>query len=82
MASTLVGMVVNYLGLSPIRALVLSSILCALISPPLLLLIVMLSNRRSVMGRHTNGVWSNVFGWTAFVLMTAATVAYLVTLFI
>ena len=81
-ASTLVGMVVNYLGLSPIRALVLSSVLCALIAPPLLLLVVMLANRRSVMGRYTNGLWSNLFGWAAFALMTAATVAYFVTLFI
>jgi len=51
-------------------------------SPPLLLLIVLLSNRRSVMGKYTNRPWSNIFGWAAFLLMTVATVAYFVTLFI
>ncbi len=72
----------NYLGLDPIKALVYSAVINGITSPPLLLLIVMLSNRRSVMGKHTNSAWSNVFGWAAFILMTVATIAYFVTLFI
>ncbi len=81
-ASTLAGMLFNYLGLDPIKALVYSATINGITSPPLLLLVVMLSNRRSVMGKFTNRVWSNVFGWSAFILMTAATVAYFATLFI
>ena len=34
------------------------------------------------MGKYTNRPWSNIFGWAAFALMTAATIAYFVTLFI
>ncbi|MGI8855186.1 MAG: NRAMP family divalent metal transporter, partial [Thermomicrobiales bacterium] len=49
-ASMLVGMLANYLGLDPIKALVYSAVINGVTSPPLLLLIVMLSNRRSVMG--------------------------------
>jgi NRAMP (natural resistance-associated macrophage protein)-like metal ion transporter len=79
--STLAGMLFNYLGLDPIRALVLSAVINGVTSPPLLLLIVLLSNKRKVMGRHTNGPWSNLFGWLAFALMSAATIAYFVTLF-
>jgi len=81
-ASTLAGMLFNYLGLDPIKALVYSAVINGITSPPLLLLIVLLSNRRSVMGKHTNSAWSNVFGWAAFILMTVATIAYFVTLFI
>ncbi|MGI8857945.1 MAG: divalent metal cation transporter, partial [Thermomicrobiales bacterium] len=72
----------NYLGLDPIKALVYSAVINGVTSPPLLLLIVMLSNRRSVMGKYTNRPWSNIFGWAAFALMTVATIAYFVTLFI
>jgi len=78
--STLVGMLANFLGLDPIRALVISAVINGVTAPPLLLLIVLLANRRAVMGRFTNGVWSNVFGWAAFLLMTIATVAYVITL--
>lgn len=81
-ASTLAGMLFNYLGLDPLKALVYSAVINGITSPPLLLLIVLLSNRRSVMGKHTNSAWSNVFGWAAFILMTVATIAYFVTLFI
>lgn len=81
-ASMLVGMLANYLGLDPIKALVYSATINGITAPPLLLLIVMLSNRRSVMGKYTNRPWSNVLGWAAFALMTAATVAYIVTLFV
>ena len=78
--STLAGMLFNFLGLDPIRALVLSATINGVTSPPLLLLIVLLANRRAVMQQYTNGGWSNLFGWLAFALMSAATVAYFVTL--
>jgi Mn2+/Fe2+ NRAMP family transporter len=81
-ASMVVGMLSNYLGLDPIKALVYSATLNGVTAPPLLLLIVLLANRRSVMGQHTNRPWSNILGWAAFVLMTVATVAYFVTLFV
>jgi NRAMP (natural resistance-associated macrophage protein)-like metal ion transporter len=80
--STLVGMLVNYLGLNPIKALVYSAILNGIAAPPLLLLIMLLANRRTVMGRFTNSTWSNICGWTCFVLMSAATIAYFVTIFV
>jgi len=81
-ASTLVGMLLNYLGLNPIKALVYSAIINGITCPPLLLLVILLANRKSVMGRFTNGKWSNIWGWGAFALMSVATVAYFVTLFV
>jgi NRAMP (natural resistance-associated macrophage protein)-like metal ion transporter len=80
-ASMLVGMLSNYLGLDPIKALVYSAVINGVTSPPLLLLIVMLANRRSVMGKYINRPWTNIFGWAGVVLMTIATVAYFVALF-
>jgi NRAMP (natural resistance-associated macrophage protein)-like metal ion transporter len=80
--SMAVGMLANYLGLDPIKALVYSAVINGVTSPPLLLLIVMLANRRTVMGKYTNRPWTNIFGWAAVGLMTAATIAYFVTLFV
>lgn len=76
--STLLGMDVTLLGLDPIKALLYSSILCGLVTPPLLFLIVMRSNCRSVMNRFTSNGWSNFWGRAAFALMSAATVGYMV----
>ncbi|MCA1668637.1 MAG: Nramp family divalent metal transporter, partial [Thermomicrobia bacterium] len=81
-ASTLAGMLFNYFGLDPIKALVYSAVINGVTSPPLLLLVVMLANRHAVMGKYTNRLWSNIFGWAAVALMTIATIAYFVTLFI
>lgn len=80
--SMIVGMLVNFFGLDPIKGLVFSAVLNGITSPPLLLLIMLLSNRRSVMGQHTNNLWTNIFGWAAFALMTAATIAYFAGFFI
>lgn len=63
----------------PIRMLFLSAVLNGILAPPLLVLIMLVSKNREIMGRHTNGPWLNVLGWTATVLMAAAAIALLVT---
>ena len=63
----------------PIRMLFLSAVLNGLLAPPLLLLIMLVSNNRNIMGEHTNGLWLNIFGWAATAAMTAAAVAFFLT---
>jgi Mn2+/Fe2+ NRAMP family transporter len=58
-------------GINPIKALVLTSTIYGFLAPPLLVLLLLVSNNRSVMGERVNGVWLNVLGWVA----TAATFA-------
>jgi NRAMP (natural resistance-associated macrophage protein)-like metal ion transporter len=78
--STLEAMLVGVIGISPFQALLYSAILNGLIAPPLLWILMRMSNRRDIMGEYTNGRLTNVLGWATFALMTVATVAYLVTL--
>lgn len=78
--STLEAMLVTVIGISPFKALLYSAILNGLIAPPLLWIVVRLSNRRDVMGEYTNGRWANILGWATFGMMTVATVVYLITL--
>jgi len=49
------------------------------VAPPLILLIVLLTNDRRVMGQLVNPPALRFLGWAAFVVMSAAAVAMLFT---
>jgi NRAMP (natural resistance-associated macrophage protein)-like metal ion transporter len=78
-AATLVGMAINYLGINPITALVLSAVLNGLVGAPLLILVMLVSNDRAVMGERTNGRLLNVVGWLTTIVMGVAAVALILT---
>jgi len=59
---TLLGIGMNFLGFNPMKALVGSGIVQGFSTPPLLLLIMLMTNRRSIMGNRVNGRWINVLG--------------------
>ena len=55
LGSMLLGLAMNFIGLNPVRALYLSAILNGLAAPPLIVMILLLSRRRHVLGEHTSG---------------------------
>jgi NRAMP (natural resistance-associated macrophage protein)-like metal ion transporter len=77
--SMLLGLVLNFVGLDPIRALYLSAILNGLAAPPLILLMLILSNDKKLLGTHSGRRLSNVLLATALLLMTALPIAYLLS---
>jgi NRAMP (natural resistance-associated macrophage protein)-like metal ion transporter len=77
--STLIGLLVNFLGVPPFKMLYYTAVLNGIAAPPLIFIILRISNDRKVMGRHVNSRWSNVLGWSAGILMTLACIALLVT---
>ncbi len=77
--ATLVGVGINFLGINPIDALVLTAVLNGFLAPPLLVLVMLISNNRNVMGERTNGRALNVLGWTTAVVMGLAAIALVVT---
>jgi NRAMP (natural resistance-associated macrophage protein)-like metal ion transporter len=78
-ASTLVGMVINFVGINPIRALFLAAVINGFLAPPLLVVIMLVGNNRKVMKDRVNGRWTNILGWTTTVVMFAAAVALVLT---
>ena len=70
--SLLVGLGINYVGISPIQALIYSAILYGLTSPVIIVIVMHISNNKKVMGKFTNGFWSNLLGGLALLLMTVA----------
>ncbi len=78
--STLLGFAMNFIGVNPIQALYYTAVLNGIIAPPLLLIIMLIGNNRSIMKRKVNGRLSNTLGWITAISMTIAAVALLLTL--
>jgi NRAMP (natural resistance-associated macrophage protein)-like metal ion transporter len=70
--SLILGLSLNYIGISPIKALIYSAILYGLTAPVLIAIILHISNNKKIMGKNTNGKISNFLGFTALTLMTVA----------
>ena len=72
--SLVLGLLMNYIGLSPIKALIYSAILYGLTAPVLIAIILHISNNKKIMGKFTNSKWSNILGFATLILMTVASV--------
>lgn len=70
--SILVAICINFTGISPVRALVITAIIYGLTAPLLIFVLLLLSNNKKIMGDYTNKPWSNIFGIAAFLLMVSA----------
>jgi len=75
----LVGLALNFGGIDPIRALYFAAILNGVAAPPLILLMLILSNHQPTCGKWTGRRWSNALVGLALVLMTDLPIAYLVS---
>lgn len=76
--STVAGALINYVGVNPVKALFWTAVLNGLIAPPLLVVIMLVSNNKAVMGKRVNGTAINVLGWATTLAMFAAGVALIV----
>jgi Mn2+/Fe2+ NRAMP family transporter len=70
--SLIMGLSLDHIGISPIKALIYSAILYGLTTPVLIAIILHISNNPKIMGKYTNGKTSNILGWAALVLMAVA----------
>lgn len=78
-AGTLVGLLFNFVGFDPMKALVFTAVFNGLAAVPLIFLITKVSSRADIMGERRSGPWSKAGLWCAFGLMTAAALALLKT---
>jgi NRAMP (natural resistance-associated macrophage protein)-like metal ion transporter len=75
--SLLIGLSLDFLGISPIKALIYTAVLYGLTAPVMIAIVLHICNNRDVMGKFTNRRYSNVAGVITLVLMTAAAIALL-----
>jgi Mn2+/Fe2+ NRAMP family transporter len=70
--ATFVGVGIDYLGINPLDALFFTAVINGFVAPPLLVVIMLISNNRKIMGRRTNSRLTNILGWGAAVAMFLA----------
>ena len=75
--SMLVGLALNYAGLNAVKMLFWSAVLNGILAPPLVVLVVLLTSDRKVMGKRVNAVGAQALGWICAVLMSAAALGLL-----
>jgi NRAMP (natural resistance-associated macrophage protein)-like metal ion transporter len=80
--SLVLGLSLNYVGISPIKALIYTAILYGMTAPVLIAIILHISNNKSVMGEYINSLKANIFGFAALLIMTLASLALLYLQFI
>lgn len=76
-ASLIVGLGMNLIGINPIKALYFAAIVNGLAAPVLLYYIFRLGGDRRVMGDFTNPKWVNFFGTITILLMAGAAILLL-----
>ena len=80
--SLVLGLSLNYIGISPIKALIYTAILYGMTAPVLIAIILHISNNKSIMGDYTNTLKANIFGFMALIIMTLASLVLLYLQFI
>lgn len=79
--SLLFGLMFNFFGVNPIKALIYTSVANGIVTPIVLVFIVVLASRSNVMGRYKNGLLVKIIGWGTVAVMGAISIAVLVPFF-
>jgi Mn2+/Fe2+ NRAMP family transporter len=70
--SLMLGLSLNYIGISPIDALIYTAVLYGITAPVLIGIILHISNNKEIMGEFVNTRLSNILGFAALIIMTLA----------
>jgi NRAMP (natural resistance-associated macrophage protein)-like metal ion transporter len=79
---TVLAMGMNFLGFNPMKALVFSGVVQGFSTPPLLLLIMLMTNSRKIMGNRTNTLGLNILGWITTAAIFAASAGLVASWFL
>jgi len=77
--STLLGTVVNFMGIDVMSLLFWTAVLNGLLAPPLMVIVMLISSNKTIMGKKKNGPWLSALGWTATGLMSLAAIGLVAT---
>ncbi|RJQ24979.1 divalent metal cation transporter [Candidatus Parcubacteria bacterium] len=75
------GLLINFIGISPIKALYYTAILNGIIAPPLIFIILLISNNKEIMGERVNGRTTNILGLFIGIFMTFFSLLLIASLF-
>lgn len=73
--ATIIGLIINYIGIDPMKALVYSAVFNGFVAVPLVYLIGKISSDKIIMGKYRSGLLSRMFIWLTFLGMAASAIA-------
>ncbi len=78
LVAVLVGLALDFAKLNAVRMLFWSAVLNGILAPPLVVLVVLLTSDRKVMGQRTNSRGAQALGWICAGVMSTAAIALFV----
>jgi Mn2+/Fe2+ NRAMP family transporter len=73
-ASTLIGLWITFSHINPIQALILASVINAVVTVPILFIVMRIANDKKILEDKVNSRFSNIIGWFTFAIMTASVI--------
>jgi NRAMP (natural resistance-associated macrophage protein)-like metal ion transporter len=73
------GLSLNYAGFNAVSMLFWSAVLNGVLAPPLIVIVLLLTSNRAVMGERANPAWLATLGWVTVAVMSLATCAMFIT---
>lgn len=78
--ATIIGLMINFVGIDPVKALIYAAVLNGVAAVPLLFLIGKIAMSEKIMGEYKSGKLSNILVWASFIGMGAAAIAMFYTI--
>ena len=79
--SIIIGIIINFIGIDPIKALIYSAIANGIVAPVILIFIVLISSNKKIMGEFKNSLTTKTLGWIATILMGITALSAIYSLF-
>ncbi|MCL5019120.1 MAG: divalent metal cation transporter [Patescibacteria group bacterium] len=77
--ATLIGLMINYIGINPIKALVFAAVINGVVAVPLIFIIALIARNKKIMGEYKSGWISNLLVWITFIGMGLAAIGMFLT---
>lgn len=79
--SIIVGILMNFLHINPIKGLIYAAVLNGIVAPIILIFIVRISSNKKIMGEYKNNFITKLLGWIITIFMAATAIATIYSIF-
>lgn len=79
--ATLIGLLINFVGIDPIKALVFTAVFNGIAAVPLIFIIGRIAASEKIMGEHKSGLISKSLIWITFIAMLLSALGLMITIF-
>jgi NRAMP (natural resistance-associated macrophage protein)-like metal ion transporter len=80
--SMILGLMLQFTGINPLKALIYSAVANALVAPVVLIFVVLISSNKAIMGDKTNSAVTTFIGWAVTGIMIIAGLATILSLIV